>query len=32
MIEAITSGAKTIYQAIQDAGDEYDIILRQALQ
>jgi ABC-type glycerol-3-phosphate transport system substrate-binding protein len=31
MIEAITSGAKTIYQAIQDAGDEYDIILRQAL-
>jgi ABC-type glycerol-3-phosphate transport system substrate-binding protein len=32
MIEAITSGSKTTYQAIQDAGDEYDIILRQALQ
>ncbi len=31
MIEAITSGSKTTYQAIQDAGDEYDIILRQAL-
>ncbi len=32
MIQAITSGAKPTYQAIQDAGDEYDIILRQALQ
>ncbi len=32
MIADITSGAKSRYQAIQDAGDEYDIILRQALQ
>lgn len=32
MIEGITSGAKTTFAAIQDAGDEYDIILRQALQ
>lgn len=32
MIEAITSGAKSRFQAIQDAGDEYDIILKQALQ
>lgn len=32
MIEAITSGAKTTQQALQDAGDEYDIILRQAMQ
>jgi len=32
MIQAITSGAKTDFQAIQDAGDEYDLILMQALQ
>lgn len=32
MIESITSGAKTTSQALQDAGDEYDIILRQAVQ
>ncbi len=32
MIESVTSGAKTTQQALQDAGDEYDIILRQAIQ
>jgi ABC-type glycerol-3-phosphate transport system substrate-binding protein len=32
MVEAVTSGSKTTYQALQDAGDEYDSILRQAFQ
>lgn len=32
MIESITSGAKTSFQAIQDAGDEYDVVLENALK
>lgn len=32
MVDAVTSGSKTTYQALQDAGDEYDVVLRQALQ
>lgn len=32
MIESISSGRKTVYQSIQDAGDEYDILLRKATQ
>lgn len=32
MIESITSGAKTTEQAVRDTGDEYDIILRQAME
>ena len=32
MIQSITSGQKLIYQAIQDAGDQYDLILKNALQ
>ncbi|MEK7610077.1 MAG: extracellular solute-binding protein [Patescibacteria group bacterium] len=32
MIKSLTSGSKTIYQAVQDAGDEYDVVLRQAVQ
>ncbi len=32
MVESLTSGAKTSYQAIQDAGDEYDVMLEQAMR
>ena len=32
MIESITSGTKTTQEAIDDAGDQYDILLRQAVQ
>ncbi len=32
MIESVTSGAKSTSQAVRDAGDEYDIILKQAVQ
>lgn len=32
LIESVTSGSKTTFQALQDAGDEYDIILRQAVE
>lgn len=32
MVSSITSGAKTTFQAVQDAGDEYDVVLRRALQ
>ena len=31
MVYSLTSGQKTIYQAIQDAGDQYDIVLGQAV-
>lgn len=31
MAQSITSGQKTINQAIQDAGDQYDVLLRQAV-
>ncbi len=30
MIQAITSGQKSIYQALNDASDRYDVVLRQA--
>jgi ABC-type glycerol-3-phosphate transport system substrate-binding protein len=32
MVEAVTSGQKQIYQAIQDAADQYDLSLKQAFQ
>lgn len=32
MIQSYTSGQQTIYQATQDAGDQYDILLEQATQ
>ncbi|OHA16613.1 MAG: hypothetical protein A3C79_01665 [Candidatus Taylorbacteria bacterium RIFCSPHIGHO2_02_FULL_45_28] len=32
MIQDITSGSKSSYQAIQSAGEQYDILLREALQ
>ncbi len=32
MIESISNGQKTDFQAIQDAGDQYDIVLKQAFQ
>lgn len=32
MVESFTSGQKTASQAIQDAGDQYDLLLRQAIQ
>ncbi|MEK7642037.1 MAG: extracellular solute-binding protein [Patescibacteria group bacterium] len=32
IIEAITSGQKTTFQAIRDGGDEYDVILKNAVQ
>jgi ABC-type glycerol-3-phosphate transport system substrate-binding protein len=32
MIEAVTSGKKSVFEAVQDAGDRYDIILWQATQ
>lgn len=32
MIQAVTSGSKTTFQAVQDAGEEYDVVLKQALQ
>ena len=32
MVDSLTSGRKDIYQAIQDAGDQYDLVLKQAVQ
>lgn len=32
MIESYTSGQKTLTEAIQDAGDQYDLVLKQATQ
>ncbi len=32
MIDSLVTGRKSIYQAIQDAGDEYDVVLKQAIQ
>lgn len=32
MIQSVTSGAKSTFQALQDAADEYDVVLRQAVQ
>lgn len=32
MVQSFTSGAKTMNQALQDAGDEYDVVLQQARQ
>jgi ABC-type glycerol-3-phosphate transport system substrate-binding protein len=32
MVNAITSGAKSIREAINDASDQYDVILQQAIQ
>ncbi|MEK7646600.1 MAG: extracellular solute-binding protein [Patescibacteria group bacterium] len=32
MVGSITSGRKTLLEAIQDAGDQYDIVLQQAGQ
>jgi len=32
MVGSITSGRKTLFEAIQDAGDQYDIVLQQAIQ
>ena len=32
MVDAFSSGQKTAYQAVQDAANQYDVILRQAVQ
>jgi len=32
MVGSITSGAKTVAEAVNDAGEEYDVALRQATQ
>ncbi len=32
MITSITTGRKTVNEAIQDAGDQYDVILKQAIK
>jgi ABC-type glycerol-3-phosphate transport system substrate-binding protein len=32
VIESITSGKKTIQEALRDGGDQYDVILRKAVQ
>lgn len=32
MIDNVTSGRKTVYESIQDTGDQYDILLRQIYQ
>ena len=32
MVQSLTSGQKSVYQAIQDAGDQYDLLLKNALQ
>ena len=32
MVQSFTSGQKTLYQAIQDAGDQYDVVLKQGMQ
>jgi ABC-type glycerol-3-phosphate transport system substrate-binding protein len=32
MVQGITSGQKSLYQAVQDAGDQYDLSLKRAMQ
>ncbi|MES2216028.1 MAG: extracellular solute-binding protein [Patescibacteria group bacterium] len=32
MVGAVTSGQRSVDQALQDAGDQYDVLLKQALQ
>ncbi len=32
MVSSFTSGQKTAFQAVQDAGSKYDVILKQAVQ